>query len=83
MSNIVTLWVKHQREQHGLNQTQALDHLNSDLSMCHAPHRLTEWKNEKRTLPVQVANYMLEDAVTYVQRHKMSFMLLRLPVPPK
>ena len=81
MSNIVTLWVKNQRELHGLNQTQALDRLNNELHTSHAPHRLSEWKLERRCLPLQVANYMIQDAIGYAQRHNMPIGLVRLPVP--
>ncbi len=81
MKNIVNMWIESQKEQHGLNQVQALNQLNQALHSNHAPHRLTEWKKERRTLPLRVANYMLQDAVEYSTRHQMPVGVLRLPVP--
>lgn len=81
MENIVKTWITSQRENHGCNQTQALERLNSALSSQHTPHRLSEWKQARRRLPLNVANYMLDDAVSYVHKHNKPIGLLRLPVP--
>lgn len=83
MSNIVDLWIKNQHELFGHNQTQALECLNDALLTNHAPHRLSEWKQERRRLPLEIANYMMPEAVGYAHRHNLSTGLIRLPVPAK
>jgi len=83
MTNIVTLWLENEKEQRGLNNTQALNELNNELHTSHMPHRLSEWKRECRSLPLEVTNYVLPKAVEYATRHDVPAILIRLPVPPR
>jgi len=81
--NIVTDWAMFQNETNGLNQTQALQNLNAQLGTNYSPHRLSEWKKERRSLPTPVANYMLNAAVEHVVRHPSDIGLIRLPIPKR
>lgn len=81
--NIVTAWAKFQHEVNGLNQCEALQTLNQQLGTNYSPHRLSEWKKERRSLPTVVANHMLNGAIEHVIRHPSDMGLIRLPVPKK
>jgi len=81
--NIVHIWLKDQKERYGRNQTQALEIINLKLEANYSCHRLSEWKSEKRSLPKDVANFILSDVVYYVARNGGPYHAVRLPVPAK